>query len=222
MTPRFSFAKKLFAGHRLDLPGGDATRPQQVKLAAFDLDDRRFQPDQRGPAIDDQRYPFAKVGGDGVGGRGADFARRIGAGRGQRAPQPRDQVAAEPSRHSERDRVEACRHQRVDGRSRAQRQHERQRAGPEFLSQPPRQRIEDGDRLRHGHVRDMRDKRVEARAALGFEDAGNRCSVDRVAGQSVHGLGRYRDDVAAGKQSQRPLQRIADFENFRHVSQSDL
>ena len=47
----------------------------------------------------------------------------------------------------------------------------------------------------------MGDQRVEARPALGLEDAGDGRAIGGVAGQPVDGLGRDRDDLAGLEQA---------------------
>ncbi len=66
-------------------------------------------------------------------------------------------------------------------------------------------------------IGDMGDQRIEARSALGFEDARDADAVGGIAGQPVDGLGRDGDDIAAFKQRQRPLHRLAD---GKYLSQS--
>ena len=147
----------------------------------------------------------AEIGCDGLARGRADAAGGVGAGRGKRAAEPRDQLGAEALRHAQRDRVEAGGDQRMDGRARCERQHQRQRARPERLGKLSRQRIEDGDPLGHRQRRDMGDQRIEARPALGLEDAGDGLAIGGVAGKAVDGLGRDGDDVAGLEQRQRAL-----------------
>jgi hypothetical protein len=52
----------------------------------------------------------------------------------------------------------------------------------------------------------MGNQRIETRSALGFEDAGNRLPVGRVAGEAVDGLGRNGHNLAGFEQSQRRFQ----------------
>ena len=54
----------------------------------------------------------------------------------------------------------------------------------------------------------MDDQRVEARAALGLEDAGDRLAVGRVAGKAVDGFRRQRDDLAGRQQRQRAVKSV--------------
>ena len=65
-------------------------------------------------------------------------------------------------------------------------------------------------------IGDMGDQRVEARPALGFEDARHADAVGGVAGQPVDGFRRDGDDIAALEQRQRPLHRLADGKYFSH------
>ncbi len=64
----------------------------------------------------------------------------------------------------------------------------------------------------------MGDQRVEARAALGLKNAGDANAIGGIAGQSVDGLRRDGDDIAALKQRQRPLHRFADGKYLSHSS----
>ena len=45
----------------------------------------------------------------------------------------------------------------------------------------------------------MHDQRIEARPLLGREDLGHRGRVQRIGAEPIDGLGRKRDDIAAGK-----------------------
>lgn len=62
----------------------------------------------------------------------------------------------------------------------------------------------------------MGDQRIEARPPLGFEDARHADAVGGVAGEPVDGFRRDGDDIAGLKQSQRPLQRLADGKYLSH------
>jgi hypothetical protein len=112
------------------------------------------------------------------------------------------------------------RDQRMDRAARLQRQHQRQRAGPEFFRQLSRQRIEFRDLPGHRHRRDMGDQRVEARPALGLEYLRHGRAIGRVAGEPIDGFRRDRDDLAGPEQGQRRLQSLGCLTNFRHFPQS--
>ena len=86
----------------------------------------------------------------------------------------------------------------------SKRQHQRQRPRPERLGELLRQRIEQRDRSCHLKRRDMGDQRIEARPALGLEDARDGAAVGGVAGQAVDGLGRDRHDLARLDQRRGP------------------
>ena len=133
---------------RLDLLGRDAARAQQPHASALDLDDGRFQ---RRPASGRHRRSAGCVSPrsacHGCGGRGADPARRIGAGRGERP--------AEARRSARRQSPCGMRSATVSSPAVTsgwiaapwlQRQHQRQRARPECLGELARQRVEDRDR----------------------------------------------------------------------------
>ena len=58
-------------------------------------------------------------------------------------------------------------------------------------------------------------QRVEARPALGLEDARDGLAIGGVAGKTVNGLGRDRDDLAGPEQGQGRLHRLASLQDFR-------
>ena len=157
-----------------------------------------------------------EIGFDGGSRRGAHPARGIGAGCGKRAAERGDQLGAETLGHPERDRAEAGGDQRVDRRARLERQDQRQRPRPECLGELLRQRIEQRDRLRHLKRRDMGDQRIEARPALGLEDARDGLAVGGVGGEPVDGLGRDRHDLARLDQGEGRRLRILLCNDCRH------
>ena len=83
-----------------------------------------------------------------------------------------------------------------------QRQDQGQRAGPERLGQPQGVAVEPGDGGGGGEVGQVQDQRVEGRAVLGGEDAGDGAVVGRVGAEAVDGFGREGDE-AAGRAGRR-------------------
>ena len=141
--------------------------------------------------------------------------RRARHASGERPPEPvggrrRDGNAGGPDERA-RDRVvrHAQAHGREPGRDdpgydRPLPQHERQRARPEPCREPRdagivRVLLGSAYVADRGRVRQVDDQRVERRAILGGEDAGNRAGVERVGPEPVDGLGG-EDDQATGAQ----------------------
>ncbi len=132
-------------------------------------------------------------------GRGrADAPGSIGAGCDDRPPG----LAKERQRHwmvgnAHRQRCKARRGEETDRAARPARQHQGQRSRPEA----PGEALGGGgelDETRHligfGQVR---DQRVEARAALRLVEACNRAVAGCIGAKSVHGLGREGDKELA-------------------------
>ena len=116
------------------------------------------------------------------------------------------------------DRVEPRGHD--VGNRRPFREHQRQRAGPESLHEPPCPSVDAGrivgDR---GGVRNVDDQRVEARAVLDGIDVRHGPGVERVGAEPVHGF-RRKGHEAAVPQSDRGARyrtRVVPVENVRHV-----
>ena len=87
----------------------------------------------------------------------------------------------------------------MDGRIYGKRYDNRQGPGPEFLDKPVGARIEHAIAPGHRNPGDVANERIEARTALGREDAGDRLAVGRVGGEPIDGLGRQRDQRAVPK-----------------------
>ena len=82
--------------------------------------------------------------------------------------------------------------------------------GQNFSRKPLGARIEHAIAPRHRDVGHMADQRIEARPALGREDARHRLAVGGVGGEAVDRLGRQRDQLAAPQRVggiARPLRR---------------
>ena len=202
------------AGDCGDLVGGNATRSQKAHNTVLDLHDRRFQADGGGAGIDDQRDAVAEIGLD-MRRRGrTEPPRGIGAGGGERTAESLDQFGGEAARHAHGERVEPRGHQRMHGIFARQRQHQRQRPRPEFLRQLSRNRVDAHQPLRHVEAGDMGDQRVEARPALGLEDARHRFAVGGVGGEPVDGLRRQRHHAAVAKHGKRSGERAVGGKDF--------
>ena len=164
-------------------------------------DDGRFQPNGASPAIYDRSDPTLQTCHHMRCRRRADGTGRVGRRRGQRATE----------RAQERLRHRMCGHahghclqpgcdQRRDPVARSQRQHKRQRAGPEGLSECSRRVVEHRDALCRGHVGHMHDQRVEAGPPLGGIDASHRICIARIPAKAVDRLGREGDQRTVRQQ----------------------
>src|SRR5690606_7874944 len=126
-------ALKLLAQSLLDLFRSQTARAQQMGFAILDLDDRRFEPDGAGAAIENEINLVAQISADGLRGRSADLARGVGAWSGNRMPKLADDLTDEAARHAHGERRESGRHERMNARSFAKGQNQRQRTRPELL-----------------------------------------------------------------------------------------
>ena len=109
-------------------------------------------------------------------------------------------------RNPDGERIEARRDKLADAMPRARplRQDQRQRPRPERLRQRRRLIVELNEIARGAEAVHMRDQRIEARPALGLENARHRLAVGGIGAQAVHRLGRERHQ-AAGTQDARGL-----------------
>ena len=102
--------------------------------------------------------------------------------------------------NADRHRIEPRGHQIRDPRSRAQRQHEAERSGPEGRGQAFGLGADPGDGARGLQIGQMHDQRVEARPALRLEDPRDRHVRARVAAKAIDRLGRKGDKLALAQQ----------------------
>ena len=101
--------------------------------------------------------------------------------------------------HAQRDRGETGAREFADAGALGQRQHERERAGPERLRQRQRRRIEHALALGGIERGDMRDEGVEGGAALGCIDARDRRRRGRIRAEPIDRLGREGDEAAGAQ-----------------------
>ena len=176
-----------------------------------------------GAAVENERHLLLQIGGDVAGLGGAHRARAVGRGRGERAAgrleqRLRDGVVG----HAQRHRVEAGRDQLGQGRPRLAIEHQRQRPGPESVGEALGERRHAPVRVgvaRFGHVH---DQRIEARAALGGENRGDRVAVGGVAAEPVDRLGGKGDEAASAQKLRRGRNRAVRCLDDGHVVPSML
>ena len=138
---------------------------------------------------------------------GADAAGKVRAGgRDGHAGRGDELAGNRVRRNPDGERIEARRDKLADAmpRARPPLQDQRQRPRPERLRQR-RRLVGELDKIERGaEAIHMRDQRIEARPALGLENARHRLAVGGIGAQAVHRLGRERHE-AAGTQDARGL-----------------
>ena len=193
----------------------DAARAQQHRLVAGERDDRAFDADVAGAAVEDHRDAIAEIVGDVLRGRRRHVAEAIRRRRRDAVPaasaNAREQRARDRMRrHAQADAVLAAGDDVVDVRG--ARQDQRQRPGPERA----RERARAGSGTSRAHAStsaasaQVDDQRMIGRAALGREDP--RARRPRFAGvgaEPVDGLGRKRDELALAQAASRVGDAIA-------------
>jgi len=197
------------ADQGLDLGPGDAARAEQPRRPLQQSHDRGLDADRAGTAVKRD------------GGRRAGFGERIGMGRWARAAgavrRRGDDGAAEAPqkltrdgvrRRADRNGVEPGARQVANGGPVLDRGDERQRPGPERLGQLKAARVETREALRRREIADMRDERIETRAALGFEQARDGGRVARVGGEAVDGFRRQDDELAGVERRSGRIERV--------------
>ena len=197
----FTRDERLAKG-RFQRGGFQRAGAEQDRALAHERHDGGFNAALAGPAIKDQVDLPVQVLFHVLRRRRADMAGPVGRGRDQRLAESLDQGAgAGMGGHAQGNRVEARAGDVTDGAGLRDGQDHGQRSRPEFRSDLSGLIREDGLLLRHFHVCDMGDQRVEARAALGFVQAHHGVRVCRIAGEAVDGLGwhgrqgRAREDA---------------------------
>ena len=155
-----------------------------------------FEADGAWPGVEQQRDPVAKLIRHMLGARRGKLAGEIGGRRGKRAAEGRDHFVRHATRRAERDRRKPGRHQRMHRRLWRKRQDQRQRSRPESLRQQFRAGVECPVAPRHRDFGYVANQRVEARAALGLENARHRFAIRSVGGEPVDRLRRQRDQFS--------------------------
>jgi peptide/nickel transport system substrate-binding protein len=208
------------------LDGGARHRAGAQEPGRIDreIDERRGLPAPRAAAVEDQGQLVAERGKRFVGGGGGRLGGAIGAGGDDRPAEGARQGAGDGMRrHPDADRgasPEQSRRQIDRGA-----QDERQRAGPESLSEAYRTlgtiAGHAGDRA--GVAGDQRQRHFLG-TPLGREDAVDGGGVTRIAGQPVERLGRVGDQQTASQERRRLLddlglgmERVDRQEPDRHV-----
>ena len=181
---------------RAQLLQRDGARPQQDGRLAAQVQHRRFQPDARRPAIQQQVDASLQVRQDVGRARRAGPRETVGAGGHQRATGrpnqgPRDRVRRQAQGHRVALRRDKVRQRRMPF------EHEGQRARPEALRQLQRRvRYIDGQSLQLRQVGDVHDERVAGRALLGPVEAPDGVGVHGVGAEAVNRLGREGHQAA--------------------------
>ena len=191
----------------LDLLARDRPGTQQPGHVRGQIEDRRFDPDRAGAAIQDQvdqpARSFAKVGANVFGAGRTDVSESVGARRRNGAarivglPAKRVQQRLGPRMRWASQAHRWLRAGELIVRTRASRDHQRQRARPKAIGQLARSRRKlarpDGRRLQ---VRHVHDHRMIGRTSLGLEDRPDRKDVIGVGSESVNRFGRERDELS--------------------------
>ncbi len=151
------------------------------------------------PAVEHDPDAPVELRQDMLGAGGADASEAVGAGgRDGHAGSLQQRVRHGVIGHAQADRLEARGDDARDARSLSQ--DERQRSGPAGGRQDGHSGIVGIGRLcvtaDLACVREMDDERVEGRAFLGCEDAGDGLGIEGIRPQPVDGLGREGDELA--------------------------
>ncbi len=117
------------------------------------------------------------------------MAGQIGRRRCHRAAEPAQDLAGDRvGRYPDRDGIEAgggeIGHRAAIGLG----QNQRQRTRPERFGQRQRRGVKAGDLPRSADIADMRDQRIEGRAALGLVEPGDRGRIGGIGAEAVNGL----------------------------------
>ncbi len=183
-----------------------------------------FDPDRRWAGIENAGDPITEIGGNVRGAGRADAAGAIGARRGQRQAGGGEQLLRNRvRRHPDRDRIEAGRDKVREATVGPLRHDHGQRTRPEGFRQFYRHRGELGDAVSRLKARDMHDQGIEARAALGAENASDGGPAGRIGGEAVDCLRRHGDKPAGAQRRDRrgkslpPACIIRHIENVRQI-----
>ena len=131
---------------------------------------------------------------------GETWPERLAEGADHRTAECREQSARDwMRRQPHRDAVEAGERQIRDAAVRLLRQHQRQRSGPERIGELFGGGIEAPKPARGIDAADMGDQRIKSRPAFGGIEPGDGFAVAGIGAEPIDGLGRERDQPAAGK-----------------------
>ena len=171
-----------------------------------------FHADRARAAVEDEIDAAAQIGEHMRGAGRRHMAGAVGRGRDDRSAEGVEQGARDRMRrHAHGDAVEAGEREIGDAAIRLLRQHQRQRSRPERGRELFGGRRETRRRAaRGGDVRDMRDQRIERRAALGRVEPGDGLAIAGVGAEPVDGLGRKGDETAGRKAARGRLDRVRD------------
>ena len=158
------------AQDRLEALGGQGTEPDQDRVVAGAVDDRRLDPDPARAAVEDHVDVVAQVGPDVVGRGRADPPEPVGGRGGDPAAETAQQPLGERLvRHPDADRVAPAGD--LVGHRRVAPHQEGQRPRPARLGEDPRRRRDGGGPRREELVdartgREVHDDRMRGRSAL--------------------------------------------------------
>jgi hypothetical protein len=193
--------------HPFDVVARQAARTQQQRCVAEAADDRRFEADLRGSAVQYRIDRAAEIGQDMRGGRWAYPARAVGRRAGEGKSETLQQAPRERmGRHAQGHAVEAGAGEIADRAAGARGHHKGQRPWPERFRKGLGGAIETAlapGRLRARHVG---DEGIEARPLLGRVDAGDRFGVAGVGAEAVDRLRGKGHQPAGAEYRLRPRQ----------------
>ena len=186
------------AEHFRELRERDGARPQHRRPRAREVDDRRFEADLAGPAVEDHEVVrIGELARDMRGARRRDAAAPVRARRRDGLAERRDQRLRDGMRgRAYGDRRPSADRERADLGTAGQ--DDRERPRPERLGEPLRADVPAEDAaLRHRDIGDMRDERVVAWPRLQPVDLADRGLARRIASEPVHRLRRKRNGQPA-------------------------
>jgi hypothetical protein len=185
------------ADQRGDIFRRNTAGAQQARVFAGQIDDGGFHADRAGPAVEHVALDMREAPRDVDRARGRQAARRVGAGGGDGDTRQAQQIARGlGGGYTDRDAWQAGARGVAHARGTSQRQHQRQRAGPERACHEFGARIESRDALGGGEIGHMRDQGIETRAAFGGVDLGDRARIVGARPQPVDRFGREGDETA--------------------------
>ncbi len=159
--------------------------------------DRTFQTDRAGPVIQHRRNPAIQPCQNVRGTRRANASGGVRGGCRDRAAESLQQSAGRRMRrHPDCHGVEPCGDERCQPVPFFQRQHQRQRTGPESLCKRRCGIVPDRQLPRSGGIRHMHNQRVEGRPPLGRIYRRNCRAVAGIRAKAVNRFGRKGDKSA--------------------------
>ena len=130
-----------------------------------------------------------------------NMARQVGRRRHHRAAERAQDVARDPvGGNPDRDRLQPGGGEIGHRAVCCLRQHQRQRSRPECFGKRGRLRVETGNPPGGLDIPDMGDQRIERGPALGLVEMRDRGGIGGVGAEAIDGLGRERDQPAAGRE----------------------